>query len=107
MFDITKRKQFKTVGELKEILKDIPDKTEVCVCGDPECWLHAEYDGSVVSFDYNDLDDEYCDDVALVEYAKNEYMKNDLVMSELLRNEEFAKLSGSDKSYLLQWAGED
>ena len=107
MFDITKRKQFKPVGELKEILKDIPDETEVCVCGDPQCWFHIERDGSIVSFDNIDLDDEYPDDASLIEYAKSEYLKNDLVMTELIRNEEFANLSECDKLYLLQWAGED
>lgn len=63
MFDITKRKQFKTVGELKEILRDIPDNTRVYICGEDtdSCWFHVENDGSIVSFDGNDLDDEYCD----------------------------------------------
>lgn len=59
MFDITKRKQFKTVGELKELLKDISDDAQTLVGGDEYCWLHFEKDGSVISFDNEDLDDIY------------------------------------------------
>lgn len=108
MFDITKRKQFKTVGELKEILRDIPDNTRVYICGEDtdSCWFHVENDGSIVSFDGNDLDLEYCDNPLHVVRAKNEYLKGGSVMTELLRNEEFAGLSRDDKLHLLNWAGE-
>lgn len=108
MFDITKRKQFKTVGELKEILSDIPDTTRVYICGEDTdaCWVHVENDGPILSFDWNDLDLEYCDDPSLIINIKNEYLKGGVVMTELLRNEEFAGLSIDDKLYLLNWAGE-
>jgi hypothetical protein len=59
MYDITKRKQFSTVGELKELLKNIPDETQVMVTGDDYCWLHVEEDGSVVCFDVEELDEAY------------------------------------------------
>ena len=62
MYDITKRKQFDNVGELKELLKNIPDDTKVVVTGDDYCWFHIEEDGSVVCLDCEDLDECYEDD---------------------------------------------
>lgn len=56
MYDINKRKQFKTVGELKEILNDIPDDTQVLICGEDYGWLHIEQDNSVVCLDNEDLE---------------------------------------------------
>ena len=59
MYDITKKKQFKTVGDLKELLKDIPDETQIVVTGDDYCWFHIEEDGSVICLDVEELDDAY------------------------------------------------
>ena len=59
MYDITKRKQFSTVGELKELLKNIPDETQIVVTGDDYCWFHIEQDGSVICLDVEELDDAY------------------------------------------------
>lgn len=59
MYDITKRKQFDTVGDLKELLKDLSDNTKIVVTGDDYCWFHIEEDGSVVCLDVEDLDDCY------------------------------------------------
>jgi hypothetical protein len=59
MYDITKRKQFSTVGELKELLKNIPDETQVMVTGDDDCWFHIEQDGSVICLDVEELEDAY------------------------------------------------
>ena len=59
MYDITKRKQFSTVGDLKELLKNIPDETQVVVTGDDYCWFHIEQDGSVICLDVEELDDAY------------------------------------------------
>lgn len=59
MYDITKRKQFETVGDLKELLKDIPNETQIVVTGDDYCWFHIERDGSVICLDVEDLDDTY------------------------------------------------
>ena len=59
MYDITKRKQFKTVGDLKELLKNIPDETQIVVTGDDYCWFHIEEDGSVICLDVEELDDAY------------------------------------------------
>ena len=64
MYDITKRKQFDNVGELKELLKNIPDDTKVVVTGDDYCWFHVEKDESVVCFDVEDLEDCYENDGA-------------------------------------------
>ena len=59
MYDITKRKQFQTVGDLKELLKNIPDETQIVVTGDDYCWFHIEQDGSVICLDVEELDDAY------------------------------------------------
>ena len=59
MYDITKKKQFSTVGELKELLKNIPDETQIVVTGDDYCWFHIEEDGSVICLDVEELDDAY------------------------------------------------
>lgn len=59
MYDITKRKQFSTVGGLKELLKDIPNETQIVVTGDDYCWFHIEKDGSVICLDVEELDDAY------------------------------------------------
>lgn len=61
MYDINERKKFGTVGELKSIIKDIPDDTKIVICGDDYCYFHIEKDRSVVNLDNEDLDDEeYC-----------------------------------------------
>jgi hypothetical protein len=59
MYDITKKKQFHTVGDLKELLKDISDETKIVVTGDDYCWFHVEEDGSVICLDVEELDDAY------------------------------------------------
>jgi hypothetical protein len=59
MYDITKKKKFSTVGDLKELLKDIPDETKIVVTGDDYCWFHIEEDGSVICLDVEELDDAY------------------------------------------------
>ena len=65
MYDITKRKQFKTVGDLKELLKNIPDEAQVVVTGDDYCWFHIEEDKSVICLDIEELDDVYDGDCPL------------------------------------------
>lgn len=67
MYDITKRKQFKTVGDLKELLKNMPDETQIVVTGDDYCWFHIEKDRSVICLDVEELDDAY------EEYEYDEY----------------------------------
>lgn len=59
MYNIKKRKQFSTVGELKELIKNLSDDTKVCVTGDDYCWFHIEEDESLISFDTEDLEDCY------------------------------------------------
>lgn len=61
-YDITKRKKFETVGELKELLSEISDDAKVLVLGDDYAWFHTDKDGSVVNFDCEDLDDCYMED---------------------------------------------
>lgn len=59
MYNINKRKQFETVGDLKKLLASIPDETKVVICGDDYCWFHIEEDESVVCLDCEDLDECY------------------------------------------------
>ena len=59
MYDIERRQNFSTVGELKELLNDIPDNTQVTICGDSYAWFHVEKDKSVVTLDNEDLEECY------------------------------------------------
>lgn len=59
MYDIAKRKQFSTVGDLKALLENIPDETQIVVTGDDYCWFHIEEDRSVICLDVEDLEDAY------------------------------------------------
>lgn len=59
MYDISKRKQFSTVGELKQLLENCPDNTQIVVTGDDYCWFHIEEDESVICLDVEDLEECY------------------------------------------------
>lgn len=59
MYNIKRRKQFKTVGDLKKILANVSDETRIVVTGDSCCWFHIEEDESVVCLDVEELDDAY------------------------------------------------
>ena len=59
MYNINKRKQFNTVGDLKKLLENIADETKMVICGDDYCWFHIEEDESVVCLDCEDLEDCY------------------------------------------------
>ena len=62
MYDISKRKQFSTVGELKKLIEDLADDTKVVVTGDDYCWFHIEEDKSLICLDTEDLEDCYEED---------------------------------------------
>jgi hypothetical protein len=59
MYNINRRKQFDTVGDLKKLLAELPNETKVVICGDDYCWFHIEEDESVICLDMEDLDDCY------------------------------------------------
>lgn len=59
MYDINKRKQFNTVGDLKALLANIADDTKIVICGDTYCWFHIEMDESIICLDCEDLDECY------------------------------------------------
>ena len=59
MYDISKRKQFSTVGELKQLLKNYSDDVQIVVTGDDYCWFHVENDESVICLDTEDLEECY------------------------------------------------
>lgn len=64
MYDVNKRQRLSvvTVGQLIDILTELPADAEVLCCGDSTMYLHVEEDDSMVSIDTEDLDDEYIDD---------------------------------------------
>ena len=59
MYDIKRRKNFNTVFELKKLLAGLPDDSEICICGDSNCWFHIEKDESVICLDNEDLEESY------------------------------------------------
>lgn len=74
MYDMTKKSQFSTVGELRELLKNIPDNTKIVVTGDDYCWFHIEEDGSVICLDVEELDEAYeKDDATPCDYGDCPY----------------------------------
>lgn len=58
MYDIEKRQQFKTAGDLKKLLAGIPDDTPVYITG-ADGWFHIEEDESVICLDCEELEDCY------------------------------------------------
>lgn len=66
MFNINRHLQFKTAGELKECLKNIPDNTEVTVCGNNDCFYHEDWDKRRVCLDCENLEDCYDGQAAAV-----------------------------------------
>ena len=62
MYNLEKRAYFTTLGELRMLLADFPDDTKVCTSGVWGAYLHIEKDGSLASFDDEDLWSEYVDD---------------------------------------------
>lgn len=61
MYDKTKMvfKDQITVNELCNILSTLPARAEICICGDSNCYIHIEQDGSVVNIDNESLDECY------------------------------------------------
>ena len=59
MYDLNKRSYFTTLGELRMLLAHLPADTKVCTGGVLGSYLHFEQDGSLVSFDDEDLTKEY------------------------------------------------
>ena len=59
MYNINKRKQFETVGDLKKLLAEVSDEVQIVITGDSYCWFHIEEDESVVCLDCEDLEDCY------------------------------------------------
>ena len=65
MYDIKRRTQFSTVGDLKKLIEGVPDETKVCITGDDFCWFHIEEDESVICLDCEELEDAYESDCPL------------------------------------------
>lgn len=61
MYDLNKRSYFTTLGELRMLLAAFPADTKVCTGGVLGSYLHFEEDGSLVSFDDEDLSSDYAE----------------------------------------------
>ena len=68
MYDLNRCSYFTTVGELRMLLKDIPDDAEVFV-GGTDAYLHVEEDNSLITFDYDNLWEVYDEQYPLEEDA--------------------------------------
>ena len=64
MYNINKRAEFETVGDLKRLLADIPDEAELYICG-ANGWLHINTEETKVCLDTDDLEECYDDDCPL------------------------------------------
>lgn len=64
MFDVKKRKSLKgvTVGELVQIMLDLPQEAIVNFCGSNNGFIHVEKDDSKISFDTDVLGECYEDE---------------------------------------------
>ena len=62
MYDLNKRSYFTTLGELRALLANLPDDTKVCTSGVYGSYVHFAKDDSLVSFDDEDLGEDYAED---------------------------------------------
>ena len=66
MFDLNKRSYFTTLGELRMLLADLPDDTEVSGAGAFGAWLHFDKEKALICIDpeslYANYDEEYGDE---------------------------------------------
>ena len=67
MFSLEKRAYFTTLGELRMLLAGFPNETKVCTIGVYGSYLHIEEDESLISFDTEELFDDY------PEFARDDY----------------------------------
>lgn len=52
-------KENMTVGELIAVLSAASADTQIYICGDSNCYVHFEQDGTVVNLDNESLEDCY------------------------------------------------
>ena len=58
MYDINKRATFKTVGDLKRLLVEVPNETKLYICG-ANGWFHINTEETTVCLDTDDLEECY------------------------------------------------
>ncbi len=59
MYDLKKRAYFTNLGELRMLLAEKPNETEVCTGGVLGSYLHFDKERDLISFDDEDLDPDY------------------------------------------------
>lgn len=99
MFEISKRECFRTIGELKEILKNFPDSTEILTYGDDFCYIHQNKKTNEVYFDNEDLEDYYFNEMVDYDINKRQKFKSVKELNKLL--EEF-----TDEIKIYTWGDE-
>ena len=66
MYDLNKRSYISTLGELRELLANLPDETEISGAGAYGAWLHFGKEKNLVCIDpeslYSDYSEEYGDE---------------------------------------------
>lgn len=77
MYDLNKRSYFTNLGELRMLLANLPNETEVCTGGVLGSYLHFEKDRDLVSFDDEELDDCYDEDLDYSEEYPEYYDENE------------------------------
>ena len=79
MYDLNKRSYFTTLGELRMLLADLPNETEVCTGGVLGSYLHFDKDKDLISFDDEDLGPDY--DLDYPEYYGEDelYLKRQVI----------------------------
>ena len=75
MYDINKRSYFTNLGELRMLLANLPNETEVCTGGVFGSYLHFEKDRDLISFDDEGLDDDYLEDYPECDNENDYYLQ--------------------------------
>ena len=78
MYNLKNRAYFTSLGELRMLLADYPDNTQVCTIGVYGSYLHVTEDKSLISFDDEALDDVYSetDDNTYIQKENDEYKEH-------------------------------
>ncbi len=77
MYDLNKRSYFTTLGELRMLLADLPDDTEVSGAGAFGAWLHFDKEKALICIDPESLYADYAE-----EYGDEEEVKEEEQMKE-------------------------
>ena len=113
MYDLNKRSYFSTLGELRALLANLPDDTKVCTSGVYGSYIHFAKDDSLVSFDDEDLGEDYAEDCPIEDPDFWEGQEALMIKEHKMRLEELShagsnidELSSQDRKILV-WDKKD